>query len=373
MKKNKIMVLFGTRPEAIKMAPLVIALKKNPRFETLVTLTAQHREILDQVLTLFSITPDYDLNLMRPGQTLSYITASILKKLKAILEKEKPDMVLVHGDTTTAFASALSAFYEQLAIGHVEAGLRTKNKYSPYPEEMNRTLIGQLADLHFSPTTGNRDNLLNEGIPKKNIIVTGNTVIDALLMTVKKNYIFETPSLNAIDYKNKRIILLTSHRRENLGEPMDNIFSAVRELVLKNPDIEVIFPMHPNPLIAEKALPLLEELDQVHIISPLDYAEMSNLMDRAFLVLTDSGGIQEEAPALGKPVVVLRHETERPEAVAAGTVIMGGVEKSDIIKITQNLLDDPAAYDSMAHAVNPYGDGKTSERICDAITDYFSR
>jgi len=353
------------------MAPLVIALKKDPRFQTLVTLTAQHREMLDQVLALFSITADYDLNLMKPGQTLSYLTASILNDLKPILEAESPDMILVHGDTTTAFAAALSAFYEQIPIGHVEAGLRTKNKYSPYPEEMNRTLISQLGDLHFSPTTGNRDNLLREDISKAQIIITGNTVIDALLMTVTDDYHFENPLLNTIDYSNQRVILLTSHRRENIGEPMEQIFSAIRELVLANPDVVVIFPMHPNPLIAETALPLLADLDRVHILSPLDYSEMSNLMGRAYLVLTDSGGIQEEAPALGKPVVVLRHETERPEAVAAGTVVMGGVEKADIINITQHLLDDPEAYQTMAHAVNPYGDGTASQRICAAIAAYF--
>jgi len=349
----------------------VIALKKDPRFQTLVTLTAQHREMLDQVLALFSITADYDLNLMKPGQTLSYLTASILNELKPILEAESPDMILVHGDTTTAFASALAAFYEQIPIGHVEAGLRTKNKYSPYPEEMNRTLISQLGDLHFSPTIGNRDNLLREDISKARIIITGNTVIDALLMTVKDDYHFENPLLNTIDYKNKRVLLLTSHRRENIGAPMEQIFSAIRALVLANPDVEVVFPMHPNPLIAEKALPLLGDLDRVHILSPLDYSEMSNLMGRIYLVLTDSGGIQEEAPALGKPVVVLRHETERPEAVAAGTVVMGGMEKADIINITQHLLDDPEAYQTMAHAVNPYGDGTASQRIGAAIAAYF--
>lgn len=373
MQKHKIMILFGTRPEAIKMAPLVIALKKDPRFQTLVTLTAQHREMLDQVLELFSITADYDLNLMKPGQTLSYLTASILNELKPILAAESPDMILVHGDTTTAFASALSAFYEQIPIGHVEAGLRTKNKYSPYPEEMNRTLIGQLGDLHFSPTSGNRDNLIREDIAQAHIVITGNTVIDALLMTVKEDYHFENPRLNTIDYYKQRVILLTSHRRENIGEPMKNIFSAIRELVLANPDIEVVFPMHPNPVIAETALPLLADLDRVHILAPLDYGEMSNLMGRAYLVLTDSGGIQEEAPALGKPVIVLRHETERPEAVAAGTVVMGGVNKADIIRITQQLLDDPEAYQTMAHAVNPYGDGKASQRICAAIAAYFKK
>lgn len=354
------------------MAPLVLALKQDPRFETIVTLTAQHRAILDQVLELFSIEADYDLNLMKKGQTLSYLTASILEELKPILEKEAPDMLLVHGDTTTAFASALSAFYEQIPIGHVEAGLRTKNKYSPYPEEMNRTLIGQLGDLHFSPTPGNRDNLIREDISAENIVVTGNTVIDALLMTVKDDYQFETPLLNALDYQNKRVILLTSHRRENIGEPMEQIFSAIRELVLANPDIEVVFPMHPNPLIAEKALPLLEDLDRVHILAPLDYGEISNLMGRTYLVLTDSGGIQEEAPALGKPVVVLRRETERPEAVAAGTVIMGGVNKKNILKVTQNLLDNRQDYHAMAQAVNPYGDGHASLRICNAIAAYFN-
>lgn len=367
------MILFGTRPEAIKMAPLVIALKKDPRFDTLVTLTAQHREILDQVMDLFSISHDYDLNLMKPGQTLNYITSEILTNLKPILEKEKPEIVLVHGDTTTAFASALSGFYEQIFIGHVEAGLRTKNKYSPYPEEMNRTLIGQLSDLHFSPTLLNKENLLKEGISEDAILMTGNTVIDALLMTVKENYVFESPILNAIDYKNKRVILLTSHRRENIGEPMENIFSAIREIVLANPDVEVVFPMHPNPLIAKKALPLLEELDQVHILSPLDYAEMSNLMGRSTLVLTDSGGIQEEAPALGKPVIVLRKETERPEAIAAGTVVMGGINKEEIVSITQKLLDNKEVYHTMAQAVNPYGDGKASMRICDGIADFFAK
>jgi UDP-N-acetylglucosamine 2-epimerase (non-hydrolysing) len=373
MKKMKIMVLFGTRPEAIKMAPLVIALKNDSRFETLVTLTAQHREILDQVLTQFSITPDYDLNLMKPGQTLNYITASILEKLNDILEIEKPDMILVHGDTTTAFSSALTAFYQQIQIGHVEAGLRTKNKYSPYPEEMNRTLIGQLADINFSPTQGNKANLLKEDISEKSIVVTGNTVIDALLMTVKKEYVFKTPLLNSINFEKKRVLLLTSHRRENLGEPMKNIFSAIRELVLSNPDIEVVFPMHPNPLIKKTALPLLAELKQVHIIEPLDYADMSNLMGRSFLVLTDSGGIQEEAPALGKPVIVLRQETERPEAVSAGTVIMGGIIKKDILAITQNLLDNPNDYNTMAKAINPYGNGNASQRICNALADYFKK
>ena len=258
MKKIKIMILFGTRPEAIKMAPLVIALKQDPRFQTLVTLTAQHREMLDQVLALFAITADYDLNLMKPGQTLSYLTASILNELKPILTTESPDMILVHGDTTTAFAAALSAFYEQIPIGHVEAGLRTKNKYSPYPEEMNRTLIGQLADLHFCPTIGNRDNLVREAIAETQLVITGNTVIDALLMTVREDYHFENPILNAIDYSNKRVILLTCHRRENIGAPMTQIFAAIRALVLANPDVEVVFPMHPNPLIAEAALPLLD-------------------------------------------------------------------------------------------------------------------
>lgn len=371
MKKIKIMILFGTRPEAIKMAPLVIALKQDPRFQTLVTLTAQHREMLDQVLALFAITADYDLNLMKPGQTLSYLTASILNELKPILTTESPDMILVHGDTTTAFAAALSAFYEQIPIGHVEAGLRTKNKYSPYPEEMNRTLIGQLADLHFCPTIGNRDNMVREAIAETQLVITGNTVIDALLMAVREDYHFENPILNAIDYSNKRVILLTCHRRENIGAPMTQIFAAIRAMVLANPDVEVVFPMHPNPLIAEAALPLLGDLERVHILAPLDYGELSNLMGRAFLVLTDSGGIQEEAPALGKPVVVLRRETERPEAVAAGTVVMGGVDQANILRITQQLLDDRQAYQQMAHAVNPYGDGQAARRICSAIADYF--
>lgn len=371
-KKLKIMSIFGTRPEAIKMAPVVKKLEEDKDIEGIVCVTAQHREMLDQVLNLFDIAPDYDLNIMKPGQTLSQITSRALIGLEEVIIKEKPDMILVHGDTTTTFVGALAAFYQQAKVGHVEAGLRSGNMYSPYPEEMNRSLTGRLSHLHFSPTKGNKDNLLREGIEEERIILTGNTVIDALLQVVDENYKFENDLLNKIDYINKKVILLTAHRRENLGEPMENIFSAVKEVVEKNDDVEVIFPIHLNPRVREIAYRILGDIERVHIIEPLDYEPFANLMNRCHIILTDSGGIQEEAPALGKPVLVLRTETERPEAVEAGTVKMAGIKKERIFELTHELINNKEEYNKMANAVNPYGDGKASERIVKAIKKYFN-
>jgi len=365
------MSIFGTRPEAIKMAPVVKKLEEAEGIESIVCVTAQHREMLDQVLKLFKISPDYDLNIMKPGQTLNEITCRALKGLQDVIREVKPHMVLVHGDTTTTFVGALAAFYEQVRVGHVEAGLRSGNMYSPYPEEMNRNLTGKLANLHFAPTKGNEVNLLNEGIKKESIVITGNTVIDALLEVTKPNYRFEADILNKIDYKNKKVILMTSHRRENLGKPMENIFSAVKEIVMKNEDVELVFPVHLNPKVREAASEILGNTDRIHLIDPLDYEPFANLMNKAHIILTDSGGIQEEAPALGKPVLVLRTETERPEAVLASTVKVAGVEKENIFKLTNDLINNEKEYYKMANAVNPYGDGRASERIVKAIKEYF--
>ncbi|MCT4619010.1 MAG: UDP-N-acetylglucosamine 2-epimerase (non-hydrolyzing) [Marinisporobacter sp.] len=370
MNKLKIMSIFGTRPEAIKMAPVVKALEADERTESVICVTAQHREMLDQVLDLFSIEPDYDLNIMKPGQTLSQITSRALTGLEKVIEEVKPDMVLVHGDTTTTFVGALAAFYSQVKVGHVEAGLRSHNMYSPYPEEMNRTLTGRMSHLHFSPTKGNRENLLREGIKEQDIIITGNTVIDALLQVVRDDYTYEDERLNQIDYENKKVILMTSHRRENLGQPMVNIFSAVKEVVEKNEEVEVVFPDHLNPKVRNLAYEILGEVERVHLIEPLDYEPFANLIGKAYLILTDSGGIQEEAPSLGKPVLVLRTETERPEAVEAGTVKMAGVEKEEIIKLTNELINDEEAYKKMANAVNPYGDGKAAKKIVETIKSF---
>ncbi|MFZ5968881.1 MAG: non-hydrolyzing UDP-N-acetylglucosamine 2-epimerase [Bacillota bacterium] len=371
MNKIKVMSIFGTRPEAIKMAPVVKELEKYQEIESIVCVTAQHRQMLDQVLELFDIKPQYDLNIMQPGQTLSEITARVLTGLEEVIKKEKPHMVLVHGDTTTTFAGALAAFYQQVKVGHVEAGLRSYNMYSPYPEEINRMLTGRLTTLHFAPTKGNKSNLLAEGIAEEKIILTGNTVIDALLKVVKKDYQFPEERLNHIDYDGKKIISMTAHRRENLGQPMINIFTAVKELVEKNHDTEVIFPVHLNPKVREAAYEILGSTKGIHLIEPLDYEPFANLMAKSYLILTDSGGIQEEAPALGKPVLVLRTETERPEAVDAGTVKMAGIEKERIFHMADTLLNDKKEYDAMANAVNPYGDGKASERIVKAILDHF--
>lgn len=368
MTQIKVMTVFGTRPEAIKMAPVVLELTKYPEFiKPVVAVTAQHREMLDQVLNLFKIKPDYDLDIMCQGQTLFDITCRAMQGLNDVLAKEKPDIVLVHGDTTTTFAGALAAFYHQISVGHVEAGLRTRNKYSPYPEEMNRKLTGSLADLHFAPTTTSRHNLLAENVNSENIFVTGNTVIDALLVTVSKHYIFADDLLKNIDFDHKRIVLVTTHRRENLGEPMRHVYQAVRNIVSEFADVEVVFPVHKNPKVRQVVQEELGQVDRVHLIDPLDYEPFANLLGRSYLVLTDSGGIQEEAPALGKPVLVLRDTTERPEAVEAGTVKLIGTERDRVYKEMRLLLADQQEYDKLANACNPYGDGKAAQRIVKTI------
>lgn len=367
----KIMPVFGTRPEAIKMAPLIKVLEEQENIKVITTVTAQHREMLDQVLNLFKINPAYDLEIMKPRQSLTGITVEVLSKLEPIISRENPDLVLVQGDTATTFAGSLAAFYHRIPVGHVEAGLRTYNKYSPFPEEMNRKLTGCLADLHFAPTQTAKEALRKEGVPLDRIVVTGNTVIDALLQTVNKNYIFQNEILRGLDFQEKKVILLTAHRRENLGARMERIFRAVREIVETHPEVEVIFPVHLNPGIQELARRVLGGLAQVKLIPPLDYEAFVNLMDRCYLVLTDSGGLQEEAPALGKPVLVFRDTTERPEALAAGTVKLVGTDPEKIITETVSLLVNPDLYRQMATAVNPYGDGKAAERILQAIRYYF--
>lgn len=368
MKKLRLMTVFGTRPEAIKMCPLVLEMHKYPEYiEPIVAVTAQHREMLDQVLELFNIKPDYDLNIMASGQTLYDITTRALNGLKEVIEDAKPDMVLVHGDTTTTFAGALAAFYAQVPVGHVEAGLRTGNKYSPYPEEMNRKLTGSIADMHFAPTSTSKENLLKENVNPEAIMVTGNTVIDALQTTVKANYEFADAEFNKIFARGNRLILMTTHRRENLGEPMRNVYKALRKVLETHADVEAIFPVHKNPKVREIVQEELGGLERVHLIEPMDYEPFANLMGKVDIVLTDSGGIQEEAPALGKPVLVLRDTTERPEAVDAGTVKLVGTGYEDVLRETNLLLDDHAHYQKMAEAANPYGDGKACERIIKAI------
>lgn len=372
MAKLKVMTVFGTRPEAIKMCPLVLEMRKHPdEIEPLVAVTAQHREMLDQVLHLFGITPDYDLNIMSAGQTLYDVTEKALRGLQKVLEEAKPDLVLVHGDTTTTFAGALAAFYAQIPVGHVEAGLRTGNKYSPFPEEMNRKLTGALADYHFAPTATSKANLLRENVPEAKIVVTGNTVIDALKTTVKKDYRFDDDALHEVLDSGKRLILMTTHRRENLGEPMRHVYKALCEVLRTHPGVEAIFPVHKNPKVRQIVDEELGHLPQVHLIEPLDYEPFANLMARVDIVLTDSGGIQEEAPALGKPVLVLRDTTERPEAVSAGTVKLIGTAYEDVLRETNLLLDDAEHYRSMAEAVNPYGDGEACTRIVNRILKEF--
>lgn len=371
MKKIRVMTVFGTRPEAIKMAPVVEQLKACDAIETIVCVTAQHREMLDQVLDLFKIKPDHDLNIMKPNQTVAEITSRMVKGIDEVLRADRPDLLLVHGDTTTTFCAALAAFYNQVPVGHVEAGLRSHDKYSPFPEEMNRSMTGRIAELHFAPTDGNVENLLKENIDPKGIVKTGNTVIDALLEVVRPDYRFESDVLNAIDHENRKVVLLTAHRRENLGEPMENIFGACREIVEQNPDVELVFPIHMNPKVREIAQRHLGGIDRVHLIEPLDYEPFANLIARSYLILTDSGGIQEEAPALGKPVLVLRTETERPEAVEAGTVRMTGVAKAKIVEDANQLIRNEEAYRTMANAVNPYGDGQAAKRIVSAILEHF--
>jgi len=383
----KVLSVFGTRPEAIKMAPLVRALERDPAIESVLCVTAQHRQMLDQVLNLFELHPDYDLNLMKPGQTLSTITSGVLLGLDPVLEAEKPDLVLVHGDTSTSFVAALAAFYHRIPVGHVEAGLRTYDKYSPWPEEMNRTLTGHIADIHFAPTERNRTNLLRENVPAEKIVLTGNTVIDALLTAADLPFSFEEAAarperydddpaslaeLARLDFDGKRVICMTCHRRENLGENMEHIFSAVRDIAEEFPDVEVVYAVHMNPLVRETASKVLGGISSVHLIEPLSYQPFINLMKRSYLIVTDSGGMQEEAPALGKPVLVVRKETERPEALESGTVRLAGVSRETIAGLMRELLTDPAAYSAMAHAKNPYGDGHASERIVRAIKERYT-
>ena len=368
---KKVICIFGTRPEAIKMAPVIKVLGQRPKLEVITVVTAQHRELLDQVLRLFEIKPRYDLNIMKTDQSITDITIRVLKGLPDILIKEQPDLVLVHGDTTTTFAASLAAFYRQIPIGHVEAGLRTYHKHAPYPEEMNRKLTGGLADLHFAPTQTAKEALLKEGINPESITVTGNTVIDALFWTIGKEFNFESLLLNGVDCKTRKLILVTAHRRENLGQPMGGIFNAIKEIVVANEDVEVIFPVHPNPKVLRLAEEILGGIERIHLIEPLDYGPFVNLLNRCYLVLTDSGGIQEEAPALGKPVLVLRQTTERPEAVEAGTVKLVGITRKNIIRETNLLLHEKKEYEKMANAVNPYGDGKAAERILNGILNYF--
>ena len=362
----KIIAVFGTRPEAIKMCPLILELKKNQSIECIVCLTGQHREMLRQVMNAFNIVEDYNLNIMRDRQTLTTITTRILGKLEPVLQKEKPDVVLVHGDTTTSFAAALAAFYQKIPVGHVEAGLRTGNVYSPYPEEMNRLLTGRIATYHFAPTERNKSNLKLENITE-NVYVTGNTVIDSFMTTVIEGYHFKDETLCKLDFINRRVITVTAHRRENLGEPLQNICKAIKKIAQEYMDIDFVYPVHLNPIVRSMVYSMLENIENVKLIEPLDVLDMHNLISRSYMIMTDSGGLQEEAPALGKPVLVLRTETERPEAAEAGTVKVVGVCEQDIYYEAKRLLDDSKAYDAMAHAVNPYGDGHASERIVEIL------
>lgn len=367
MKKIKVLTVFGTRPEAIKMAPLAIELNKYESIDAKVCVTAQHRQMLDQVLEIFKIKPDYDLDIMKDRQTLAGITTRVLEGMDDVIKAEKPDIILVHGDTSTSFVAALAGFYNQVKVGHVEAGLRTYDKYSPFPEEMNRQLTGRIADMNFSPTAQNKANLLKENVDESTIFITGNTVIDALKTTVQPNYRFKDKTLNEIDFENRRVIIVTAHRRENLGKPLENICNALKHIVEKYEDVELVYPVHLNPAVRETAFGILGDTERVHLIDPLDVLELHNAMSKSFMVMTDSGGIQEEAPALAKPVLVLRRETERPEAVEAGTVKIAGVDKDVIISLAEELLDSEDAYNKMAHAANPYGDGNASKRICEAL------
>ena len=370
MSKIKVMTIFGTRPEAIKMAPLALELSRRENIRALCCVTAQHREMLDSVLEIFHLKPDYDLNIMEPRQTLSTITSKCLLGMDGVLDEARPDLVLVHGDTSTTFAGALAAFYQKIPVGHVEAGLRTYDKWSPFPEEMNRKMVGAIADLHFCPTAANRDNLARENITQ-GVFLTGNTVIDALQTTVVKDFTFSEDVLNCLDYVNQKVVLVTCHRRENYGQPMANIMTALRRVADAFPEVELVYPVHLSPVVQEAAHKYLDGHPRIHLIAPLAVDEMHNLMARCYLVMTDSGGLQEEAPALGKPVLVLRRETERPEAVRAGTVRLAGVEEGAVFSLAAQLLSDRAVYDSMAHAVNPYGDGQACRRIADAIEWHF--
>ena len=372
MPKKKILSVFGARPDAVKMAPLIKEISKYPDiFENIVCVTAQHREMLDQVLKVFDIIPDYDLNIMQPRQTLSYVTSKILDALGPVIEKEIPDIVLVHGDTATALSAAMTAFFYKIPVGHVEAGLRSGDKYSPFPEETVRILIGNIAELQFAPTKSNAENLYRENI-KENVFITGNTVIDALHMMVKNDYKFKNKTLQGIDLSSKKTIFMTMHRRENLGESMKNIFGAVKQLALQYENaIQIIYAVHKNPAVTEPAHEILDNISNIYLIDPLDVEDAHNLMDRCYFVLTDSGGLQEEAPALGKPVLVCRTETERPEAVEAGIVKIIGTKKNNIYREVEKLIENENEYTKMAKSVNPYGDGKASERIVQILKNYF--
>lgn len=370
MKKIKVMTVFGTRPEAVKMAPLVMELQSRPEITSICCVTGQHREMLDSMLQVYGITPDYDLDIMEKNQTLSTITCKALSGMEDVLKKEQPDILLVHGDTTTTFSGSLAAFYQQVPVGHVEAGLRTWDKYSPFPEEINRSLVGRIAELNFAPTSSNAENLIAEGI-KDGIFITGNTVIDAMKYTVRDDYKFEAEALNSLDFENKRIITVTCHRRENYGKPLSDIMQALKKIVETFEDVVIVDPVHLSPIVRETVFGTLGELDRVCLIDPLPVDDMHNLMARSYMIITDSGGLQEEAPALGKPVLVVRKETERPEAVKAGTVKLAGVETDVIFDMASELLTSETAYQQMAKAVNPYGDGNASKRIVDAILWHF--
>lgn len=371
MKTIKVMSVFGTRPEAIKMAPLIKELEKRENIESVICVTAQHRQMLDQVLDLFNLTPDIDLDIMKERQTLTGITVRALDGLEKVMKEKNPDIVLVHGDTTTTFASSLAAFYNQIRIGHVEAGLRTYNKYEPFPEEINRRLTGAMADLHFSPTKLAKNNLLKENIPADNIFITGNTAIDTLSTTLESNYKFKIDELNTIDYKNKRVITMTAHRRENLGKPLENICKAVLRIVKENPDVELVYAVHKNPAVRDIAYNILSKNNRIHLIEPLDIKDMHNFMNLSYFVMTDSGGLQEEVPSMNKPVIVLRNVTERPEGIEAGTLKLAGINEDEIYNIANQLLNDKEEYNKMANAINPFGDGNASQRITDAILYYF--
>lgn len=371
LKTIKVMTVFGTRPEAIKMAPVIKMLKSKENIETIICVTAQHRQMLDQVLKVFNLKPDIDLNIMQQNQTLGMITIKALEGLENAIKQSKPDIVLVHGDTTTTFVAALAAYYNQTKIGHVEAGLRTYDKYQPFPEEMNRKLTTVLADLNFCPTDLAKDNLLKENIPEDSIFITGNTVIDALSTTLNDNYKFKVEELNKINFKTKRIITMTAHRRENLGKPLENICNAVLKIVKDFEDVEIVYAVHKNPVVQNVAYKILSNNKRIHLTEPLDIEDMHNLMNRSYLVMTDSGGLQEEVPSMGKPVLVLRNVTERPEGIKAGTLKLVGTDQNNIYSIAKQLLENKQQYAKMANAVNPFGDGKASERIVDAILYYF--
>lgn len=370
MKQIRVLSVFGTRPEAIKMAPLMMELEKHPQIKSMCCLTGQHRQMLDTVMEIFDLKADYDLDIMEKQQTLSTITTKTLLGMERVLEEAKPDLVLVHGDTSTTFAGALAAFYHKIPVGHVEAGLRTYDPYSPYPEEMNRVLVSDIAALHFAPTKANAENLRKEAV-RGDIFITGNTVIDAMKTTVKEDFHFACEELNRLDFHRSRIITMTCHRRENYGDSMEQIMQAVRQIVEHHPDVEVVYPVHLSPVVQECARRNLGDLPRVHLVEPLDVEQMHNLMARSYFIMTDSGGLQEEAPSMGKPVLVLRRETERPEAVTAGTVKLAGVQKEDIVSLAEELLVNSERYDAMAKAVNPYGDGKACSRIAQAILWHF--